>query len=642
MTSSAMCGDHWAGHEEIAEVEEAERVERAAKRLVNEVKDAMKMSKYRKRCFDQIEGIMAKNKALTGEVDRLEEEMERIWKERDQLDQERACILESERKAGEELKARNRELTVLKANTKKHLEDPVKDRDPWKNRRWFYIKEELGIATFYDVGYVPEKRVSWTDRPEYTGQVEELMRLIDWSRLDGPGMVSHFLRRGVMPCQRRVHSAYECHGSQDSTKMHRDNLEKLEIQRRINKLFNVADNIFMRSDNRMHAYKLGQPAPKCGDHWAGHEEIAEVEEAERVERAAKRLVNEVKDAMKMSKYRKRCFDQIEGIMAKNKALTGEVDRLQLEAEKEAKEKAAQEERMLDLSRRLADKDREKRGLEEEMERIWKERDQLDQERACILESERKAGEELKARNRELTVLKANTKKHLEDPVKDRDPWKNRRWFYIKEELGIATFYDVGYVAEKRAGHEEIAEVEEAERVERAAKRLVNEVKDAMKMSKCRKRCFDQIEGIMAKNKALTGEVDRLQLEAEKEAKEKAAQEERMLDLSRRLADKDREKRGLEEEMERIWKERDQLDQERACILESERKAGEELKARNRELTVLKANTKKHLEDPVKDRDPWKNRCLQIWKGVAPVLDLISPELPKDQPRAQIQSPVEKA
>ena len=30
-------GDHWVGHEEIAETEEAERVERAAKRLVNEV-----------------------------------------------------------------------------------------------------------------------------------------------------------------------------------------------------------------------------------------------------------------------------------------------------------------------------------------------------------------------------------------------------------------------------------------------------------------------------------------------------------------------------------------------------------------------------------------------------------------------------
>ena len=48
--------------------------------------------------------------------------------------------------------------------------------------------------------------------------------------------------------------------------------------------------------------------------------------------------------------------------------------------------------------------------------------------------------------------------------------------------------------------------------------------------------------------------------------------------------------------------------------------------------VLKVNTKKHLVDLVKDRDSWKNRCIQVWKGVAPVLDLISPELPEDQPR----------
>jgi len=44
--------------------------------------------------------------------------------------------------------------------------------------------------------------------------------------------------------------------------------------------------------------------------------------------------------MKTAKYRKRCFDQIEGIVAKNKAVTSEVDRLQLEIEKEAREKAA--------------------------------------------------------------------------------------------------------------------------------------------------------------------------------------------------------------------------------------------------------------------------------------------------------------
>jgi len=46
-------------------------------------------------------------------------------------------------------------------------------------KRWFYIREEPGSATFCDVSYTPEKRVSWTDRPEYTGQVSELMSLID-------------------------------------------------------------------------------------------------------------------------------------------------------------------------------------------------------------------------------------------------------------------------------------------------------------------------------------------------------------------------------------------------------------------------------------------------------------------------------
>ena len=65
--------------------------------------------------------------------------------------------------------------------------------------------------------------------------------------------------------------------------------------------------------------------------------------------------------MKMVKYRKRCFDQIEAIVAENKALTAEVDCLRSEVEEKAAEKAAQEERLLDLNRRLADKDREKKG-----------------------------------------------------------------------------------------------------------------------------------------------------------------------------------------------------------------------------------------------------------------------------------------
>ena len=45
--------------------------------------------------------------------------------------------------------------------------------------------------------------------------------------------------------------------------------------------------------------------------------------------------------------------------------------------------------------------------------------------------------------------------------------------------------------------------------------------------------------------------------------------------------------------------------------------------------VLKANAKKDVEDLVKDQDSWKTNCIKLWKGVAPVVDLISPELPED-------------
>jgi len=58
--------------------------------------------------------------------------------------------------------------------------------------------------------------------------------------------------------------------------------------------------------------------------------------------------------------------------------------------------------------------------------------------------------------------------------------------------------------------------------------------------------------------------------------------------------------------------------------------------------VLKVNTKKHLDEMVKDRDSWKTNCIRLWKGVALILDLISPELPENQPRAPKLTPVEKA
>jgi hypothetical protein len=45
----------------------------------------------------------------------------------------------------------------------------------------------------------------------------------------------------------------------------------------------------------------------------------------------------------MMKYRKRCFDLIEGVMSENKGFTTEVDRLQSEVERANKDRTAQEE-----------------------------------------------------------------------------------------------------------------------------------------------------------------------------------------------------------------------------------------------------------------------------------------------------------
>ncbi|XP_021311824.1 proline-rich protein 36-like [Sorghum bicolor] len=136
-------------------------------------------------------------------------------------------------------------------------------------------------------------------------------------------------------------------------------------------------------DGRQHVYVWRQR----GDHFIGHEELTETEEAARVERAAKRHVDEVK---------------IEGIVAENKALSAEVHRLRSEAEEKTAEMGAQEERLLDLNRRLADKDRERRDLEEEVARLRQEKEKLDQERASALEAGRRADEELRNKSQELT------------------------------------------------------------------------------------------------------------------------------------------------------------------------------------------------------------------------------------------------
>ena len=46
------------------------------------MQDLMKTAKYRKRCFDQIEGITATNKELAAEVERLRRQLEAADQER--------------------------------------------------------------------------------------------------------------------------------------------------------------------------------------------------------------------------------------------------------------------------------------------------------------------------------------------------------------------------------------------------------------------------------------------------------------------------------------------------------------------------------------------------------------------------------
>jgi hypothetical protein len=55
---------------------------------------------------------------------------------------------------------------------------------PWNTslsdwyKKWFYIREEPNTSTLCDIGYIPEKRVSWNEKSEYAGQVRELMELL--------------------------------------------------------------------------------------------------------------------------------------------------------------------------------------------------------------------------------------------------------------------------------------------------------------------------------------------------------------------------------------------------------------------------------------------------------------------------------
>ena len=63
--------------------------------------------------------------------------------------------------------------------------------------------------------------------------------------------------------------------------------------------------------------------------------------------------------MKTSRYRKKCFDQIEGITTSNKELTTEVERLRHQLEAANQERREQESQNQNLVVQLNDKEQER-------------------------------------------------------------------------------------------------------------------------------------------------------------------------------------------------------------------------------------------------------------------------------------------
>ena len=112
------------------------------------------------------------------------------------------------------------------------------------------------------MGYIPEKRTSWSEKPEHLEQISEILGIIPWKKLDSPSMVGNFISRRIQPCQRRVHPGYEYQGSADPTRTRQEALDKIKVKARIGELFDLANPNYARLSDIEHAFKLAQPPSK--------------------------------------------------------------------------------------------------------------------------------------------------------------------------------------------------------------------------------------------------------------------------------------------------------------------------------------------------------------------------------------------
>ena len=112
------------------------------------------------------------------------------------------------------------------------------------------------------MGFILEKKTSWSEKPEHLEQILELLGMIPWKKLDGLSVVRNFISRRIQPCLRRVHPGYEYQGSVDPTRTRQEALDKIEVRARIGELFNLADPNYVRLSNIEHAFKLARPPLK--------------------------------------------------------------------------------------------------------------------------------------------------------------------------------------------------------------------------------------------------------------------------------------------------------------------------------------------------------------------------------------------
>ncbi|XP_066384590.1 uncharacterized protein [Miscanthus floridulus] len=136
------------------------------------------------------------------------------------------------------------------------------------------------------------------------------------------------------------------------------------------------------------------------------------------------------DLMKTAKYRKRCFDQIEGITATNKELAAEVEHLWCQLEATDQERTEREAQNQNLVGQLNNKEQEKTSLEAKVTRLQGENScvtvecgRLKEDNMKLTRSQSQLQDHTTKMKEELKILKVNVKKHLEVMIKEHDDWK---------------------------------------------------------------------------------------------------------------------------------------------------------------------------------------------------------------------------